>query len=415
MVPRMGCTQRSSASTPTMRRSRRSTIGWRSAGTARRVRGRSPDRCEDRVGATASLWSSRSVGRLSTLPQTLGGVHREVGVAQQHADGLVDALLQRDADACSHLQRLVADDHRLGDELEHPVSRMLGREPRPASGRRVANSSAPPSRAMTSPSPKRAPYPHGHLGQQVVARGVSQAVVDRLEIIQIDEQHRRAATARANHLGEGVRDRSSKPRAVGKPGQHVVQRAALVDHREVVEELGDRHERERFVGALDQDVVIAPGVRARQSALAGLLLRFIVAGRLNVRDAIGDGQDRPVRVQRQAVTHRPRHLHHQAPTGQQAYRAIADDDHTGEIVSPMKDPLDGRGEQLRRRHGVAAGHATSPQAQAHGVNGAGIDRELRHALDIVRPPPSLSRRHTGFTRVRLTGCSHREALATRIS
>ena len=71
----------------------------------------------------------------------------------------------------------------------------------------TANSS-PPKRATVSPGRTEAAQPLGHLDQQLVAGGVAEAVVDLLEAVEVEEQHRptaaSAATAPASALLDPV-------------------------------------------------------------------------------------------------------------------------------------------------------------------------------------------------------------------
>ena len=62
--------------------------------------------------------------------------------------------------------------------------------------------------------------PHRDLLQQLVAAGVAERVVDRLEAVEVDEQHRQrhlAALCLHDHLREAV----GEQRAVGQPGERV--------------------------------------------------------------------------------------------------------------------------------------------------------------------------------------------------
>ena len=72
--------------------------------------------------------------------------------------------------------------------------------------------------------------PAGHGAQQCVAGGVAEAVVDGLEVVQVEQQdrHREAVAAPP---AQGVRDAVGEERAVGQPGELVVER--LVGQREL--------------------------------------------------------------------------------------------------------------------------------------------------------------------------------------
>ena len=63
--------------------------------------------------------------------------------------------------------------------------------------------------------------PVGHRHQQLVAGGVTPAVVDQLETVEVDEQHRHLA-ARPAGAGQGLVEPLGQQHAVGQPGQGVV-------------------------------------------------------------------------------------------------------------------------------------------------------------------------------------------------
>ena len=62
--------------------------------------------------------------------------------------------------------------------------------------------------------------PHCHFAQQTVARAMTQRVVDALEVIQIDEQHRGAAIGQWL-APQVVADGFAEIRAIGEPGQAI--------------------------------------------------------------------------------------------------------------------------------------------------------------------------------------------------
>jgi hypothetical protein len=71
-----------------------------------------------------------------------------------------------------------------------------------------------------------APKPAGDLAQQPVAGAVAEAVVDHLEIVQVDEEHGQAAAVAARP-GQGVADAVVEQRPVGQVGEAVVERLVL--------------------------------------------------------------------------------------------------------------------------------------------------------------------------------------------
>ena len=120
---------------------------------------------------------------------------------------------------------------------------------------RTANSS-PPSRATVSPA-RSAPQPPRDRDQQLVAARVAERVVDRLEAVEVDQQHadggprpRRALLGLAQAVGE--------QRAVGEVGQRVVERA--VDGVGVVARVGQREA--RVLGERDQHLALVDAVAA---------------------------------------------------------------------------------------------------------------------------------------------------------
>ena len=70
---------------------------------------------------------------------------------------------------------------------------------------------------------RRVLQPLAHLGQQLVARGVPERVVDRLEVVEVHEQDRGVLVV-ARLAVECVLDAVAEQRAVGEPGDGVVER-----------------------------------------------------------------------------------------------------------------------------------------------------------------------------------------------
>ena len=71
--------------------------------------------------------------------------------------------------------------------------------------------------------PQAALQPLADRHEQLVAGGVAQAVVHRLEVVEVDEQHRHRRTL-ARRSGQGVLDPVAEQRLVGQVGQRVVER-----------------------------------------------------------------------------------------------------------------------------------------------------------------------------------------------
>ena len=75
-----------------------------------------------------------------------------------------------------------------------------------------------------SPSRRHASEALGDRDEQLVAGGVAEAVVDRLEVVEVDEQHREVAVACAPTRAERVLDAVAEQRLVGEAGERVVER-----------------------------------------------------------------------------------------------------------------------------------------------------------------------------------------------
>ena len=160
---------------------------------------------------------------VAVLAPGLGRVHGHVGVAEQllglvgagPPGGHAQAGLDRDG-AAVEAERLVqgvehpAGDRRrrlgVGDPLQQHRELVAAQ-----AGRGVGRAQA-------------ALEPPGGRDQQLVAGGVAEAVVDVLEVVQVDEQDGQVALARA---GQGVLDPLGEQGAVGQAGQPVVE--GLVD------------------------------------------------------------------------------------------------------------------------------------------------------------------------------------------
>ena len=110
----------------------------------------------------------------------------------------------------------------------------------PRSSSRIANSS-PPRRAAVSPVPASAADAIGDGLQQLVADGVAEGVVDRFEVVEVDEQHDHRVGLGARHP-QGVIHAIEEQRPVGEPGQLVVE-GAVAELALEVALLGDVAER----------------------------------------------------------------------------------------------------------------------------------------------------------------------------
>ena len=109
-----------------------------------------------------------------------------------------------------------------------PAPRPPRRQPsasavRSSTSSQTTTNSSPPSRATVSAGRTAAAIRPAERDQQRVAGGMAEEVVDALEVVEVDEQHRGGA---AGPLGqrERVLDAVAAERAVGEPGQRVVER-----------------------------------------------------------------------------------------------------------------------------------------------------------------------------------------------
>ena len=133
---------------------------------------------------------------------------------------------------------------------------------------------AHPSDGVAGPQRRLQPPADGH--QQPVAGEVAERVVDELEAIEVEKKDRTPSLAHAPPSApQAPLEAVEKKRAVGKPGERVVQRVVLERHELLQRPLG--HQRPRrahgLLDALDPAQVIAGGLElAQQRAARGLVL-----------------------------------------------------------------------------------------------------------------------------------------------
>ena len=137
--------------------------------------------------APAQGWAEHLDARLAG---GLRPVHRGVRLAQQHVRGGLVAA-ERDADADADADAGVAQQHRLGDGLHHPTGHVL----RLVEVGEVLEQHR--ELVATQPgdgigAPHAATQAVGDGEQHVVAPNMAELVVDRLEAVDIREQHRHA-------------------------------------------------------------------------------------------------------------------------------------------------------------------------------------------------------------------------------
>ena len=170
------------------------------------------------VGAPAGgLGHAVGVDDQPVLALRLGEVHGEVGVAQQRAGGAVRRC--RSEAATPTLPWTVTGPSSSGTgsasatRARSPTARATSGPPWTT----TANSS-PPMRATTSPGRTQPRSRSASDEQQLVAGGVAAAVVDVLEVVEVDEQHAHRAAALQDAVGDLL-----EQGPVGQPGQRVAE------------------------------------------------------------------------------------------------------------------------------------------------------------------------------------------------
>ncbi len=148
----------------------------------------------------------------------LGRVHGGVGVAQQLVGAVVVEGAARDPDADRGRQLLALDAERRLERL----GQALG------DGRRVASVLEQDRELVAAEAGARVAVPQagadavGDLQQQLVARLVPEAVVDGLEVVEVEEQDRDRFLERLAQ-GQGVLDPVAEQAAIGQVGEGIVE------------------------------------------------------------------------------------------------------------------------------------------------------------------------------------------------
>lgn len=215
--------------------------------------------------------------------------------------------------------------------------------------------------------------------QQLVARAVAEAVVDRLEVVQVDE-HQRQLGARALSQRDLAAEQFAQQRAVGQARQ-------VVEHRHAVQLL--------VLGLELRDQLANLGVHRVQvlAQLAELVAAQPVLGRhgLACRQVAGlrlqavDGPQQPVRQHAREHQHAEQHLHrHQSGRELPAVAQLAFD--LG-AVEPEPDARHGLAlvqDGRLLRHGLlccGAVAALQDAGQRGGVAADGLQVQHLHAAD----------------------------------
>lgn len=167
----------------------------------------------------------RGVQLDAVLAARLGAVHGEVGVAHEVA-GADAGLGEGDPDGRGHPDVTGADPVRLGQGEAQPVGDLVdltfpgGLVPGAvAQDDRREFVAAEPGRGVTGPD--GLVEAAGGLDEEFVAGLVAEAVVDRLEAVEVDEEHGGAGVAGAA-AAEGLADPLGEQGAVGQVGERVV-------------------------------------------------------------------------------------------------------------------------------------------------------------------------------------------------
>ena len=167
-----------------------------------------------------SVAHRRLVELVPGLARRLGRVHRDVG-AGHDVVGIPDAVVDhRDADARGDGD-VAPDVERLRDPTEDPLGH-LDRAVHVADlveedGELVAGQ---PARGVARPD--GVGQPARDLDEEPIARAVTQRVVDRLEVVEVEEQDRRHRPV-ASPTCERVRDPIREQGPVGEPGERIVE------------------------------------------------------------------------------------------------------------------------------------------------------------------------------------------------
>ena len=137
-------------------------------------------------------------------PSDFRAVERDVGVAQQILGALVARVRDRDADAGGGVEAAAFDVGRLGDGGVEPLDPrfdVLVEEDDPELVAAEARDH------LARPHDRTQPLRHG--AQQRVAGQVPEAVVDDLEVIEVDERDGQARQPRAQRVAERCREEAA--------------------------------------------------------------------------------------------------------------------------------------------------------------------------------------------------------------
>ena len=150
----------------------------------------------------------------------LGGIHRLVGMAEQGVGVEAVGRVQRDADAGGDLHLLVLDGEGGIEHVGQAVQGLLafGEAGQFADQQHELVAAQAADRVVLAQALGQAA---GDLDQQAVAGGVAPAVVDRLEIVEIEIAHGQQVAAPVG-LGDGLLQAVGEQQPVGQAGQRIV-------------------------------------------------------------------------------------------------------------------------------------------------------------------------------------------------
>jgi hypothetical protein len=156
---------------------------------------------------------------VARLARLLGAVHGRIGVAQQRMGVVLARPAEADADAGRDVAALAVEHERLAQRVGQPSRDLqrvgLARDAGQQHGELVA-AEAGDDVAGT----QHAAQPLGHAAEQPVAGAVAQRVVDHLEVVEVDEQHRHALALGVQRAAEALEEEL----AVGQARERVVVR-----------------------------------------------------------------------------------------------------------------------------------------------------------------------------------------------
>ena len=197
------------------------------------------------------------------LAPRLRRIHRDVGVAQQVAGRIQTRPAGRHADAGPDVDVATLDleqrPHRRGQAVRDAHRRLHVGRVAQEHGELVATETG---RHVRGSQDRMEAIPDGD--QQRVTRGVAEAVVDQLEVVQVDEQHDRHHPARVGRF-ETRGDDLGEQRSVGQAGQRVVRGLVM----ELLLEPPELLERLLELAVLERDRGVV-GERLEQLEVLGL-------------------------------------------------------------------------------------------------------------------------------------------------